>query len=146
MVCKLKSSQGFAVLIYLIFIVIFRFTSKTNITFSNNAFSGLHPNSLMFDISNPNEEFTIRLGENATIRKFSYKASKPSTINYLSLEGVKVIDEIVLSNITINTLEISSCEINKIRTEAPDVKVTNVLKIQNNVFKEVESNAFKKLR
>ena len=63
MVCKLKSSQGFAVLIYLIFIVIFRFTSKTNITFSNNAFSGLHPNSLMFDTSKPNEEFTLRLGE-----------------------------------------------------------------------------------
>ena len=83
---------------------------------------------------------------NSSIRKFSYKASKPSKISYLTLVGVKVIDEIVLSNITINTLEISNCEINKIRTEALDVKVTDVLKIQNNAFKEVESNAFKKLR
>ena len=84
--------------------------------------------------------------KNSTLQKFSYKASKPSTISYLSLEGVKVIDEIVFSNIEINTLEISNCEINKIRTEALDVEVTNVLKIQNNGFKEVESNAFKKLR
>ena len=84
--------------------------------------------------------------KNSTLRRFSYKASKPSTISYLTLEGVKVIDEIVFSNITIHTLEISNCEINKIRTKALDVKVTNVLKIQNNAFKEVESNAFKKLR
>ena len=84
--------------------------------------------------------------KNSTLQKFSYKASKPSTISYLSLEGVKVIDEIVFSNIEINTLEISNCEINKIRTEALDVEVTNILKIQNNGFKEVESNAFKKLR
>ena len=55
--------------------------------------------------------------KNSTFQKFSYKASKPSTIEYLSLEGVKVIDEIVLSNITIHTLEISNCEINKFRTE-----------------------------
>ena len=47
--------------------------------------------------------------KNSTLQKFSYKASKPSTISYLSLEGVKVIDEIVLSNITIHTLEISNC-------------------------------------
>ena len=112
----------------------------------------------MFDISKPNEEFTLRLGEPGDLgtwefsptflnnSKFSYKASQPSTISYLSLKGVKVIDEIVFSNITIHTLEISNCEINKIRTEALDVKVTNVLKIQNNAFKEVESNAFKKLR
>ena len=84
--------------------------------------------------------------QNSTLQKFSYNASKSSTIGYLSLEGVKVIDEIVFSNIEINTLEISNCEINKIRTEALDVEVTNVLKIQNNGFKEVESNAFKKLR
>ena len=64
MVCKLKSSQGLAVLISSIFIVIFRFTSKTKIRFSNNVFSGLHPNSLMFDISNPNEDlFNLKLGE-----------------------------------------------------------------------------------
>ena len=84
--------------------------------------------------------------KNSTLQKFSYKASKPSTISYLSLEGVKVIDEIVFSNIEIHTLEISNCEINKIRTEALDVNVTNVLKIKNNAFKEVESYAFKKLR
>ena len=83
---------------------------------------------------------------NSTLQKFSYKASKPSKIDYLTLDGVKVIDEIVFSNITIHTLEMSNCEINKIRTEAFDVKVTNVLKIKNNAFKEVESNAFKKLR
>ena len=57
-----------------------------------------------------------------------------------------MIDEIVLSNITIHTLEISNSEINKIRTEALDVNVTNFLKIKNNAFKEVESYAFKKLR
>ena len=83
---------------------------------------------------------------NSTMQKFSYKASKPSKIDYLTLDGVKVIDEIVFSNITIHTLEMSNCEINKIRPEAFDVKVTNVLRIQNNAFKEVESNAFKKLR
>ena len=83
---------------------------------------------------------------NSTLQKFSYKASKPFKIDYLNLDGVKVIDEIVFSNITIHTLEMSNCEINKIRTEAFDVKVTNVLKIKNNAFKEVESNAFKKLR
>ena len=84
--------------------------------------------------------------KNSTLQKFSYKASKPSTISYLSLEGVKVIEEIVFSNIEIHTLEISNCEINKLRPEAFDVTVTNFLKIQNNAFKEVESNAFKKLR
>ena len=84
--------------------------------------------------------------KNSTLQKFSYKASKPSTISYLSLEGVKVMDEIVFSNIEIHTLEISNCEINKIRSEALDVTVTDVLKIQNNAFKEVESNAFKTLR
>ena len=84
--------------------------------------------------------------KNSTLRKFSYKASKPSKIGYLSLEGVTVIEEIVFSNIEIHTLEISNCEINKIRSEALDVTVTDVLKIQNNAFKEVESNAFKKLR
>ena len=83
---------------------------------------------------------------NSTMQKFSYKASKPSKIDYLTLDGVKVIDEIVFSNITIHTLEMSNCEINKIRPEAFDVKVTNVLRIQNNAFKEVESNAFEKLR
>ena len=84
--------------------------------------------------------------KNSTLRKLSYKASKPSTIDYLTLDGVKVTDEIVFSNIEIHTLEISYCEINKIRPEAFDVNTTNVLKIKNNVFKEVESNAFKKLR
>ena len=84
--------------------------------------------------------------KNSTLQKFSYKASKPSMIDYLTLNGVKVTDEIVFSNIKIHTLEISNCEINKIRTEALDVKVTNVLKIKNNAFKEVESNAFKKIR
>ena len=84
--------------------------------------------------------------KNSILRKLSYKASKPSMIDYLTLDGVKVTDEIVFSNIKIDTLEISNCQINKIRTEALDVEVTNVLKIQNNGFKEVESNAFKKLR
>ena len=84
--------------------------------------------------------------KNSILRKLSYKAAKPSTIDYLTLDGVKVTEEIVFSNITIHTLEISNCEINKIRTEALDVKVTDVLKMQNNAFKEVESNAFEKLR
>ena len=83
---------------------------------------------------------------NSTLQKFSYKASNSSKIDYLTLDGVKVTEEIVFSNIKIHTLNITNCEINKIRQEAFDVKVTNGLNLQNNAFKEVESNAFKKLR
>jgi hypothetical protein len=110
-----------------------------------NAIDFIHSeNNTSYNIQFTNtSNFAIK---NSTLRKFLYKASKPSTIGYLSFEGVKVTEEIVFSNIEIHTLEISNCEINKIRQEAFDVKVTNVLKIQNNAFKEVESNAFKKLR
>ena len=83
---------------------------------------------------------------NSTLQKFSYKASNSSKIDYLTLDGVKVTEEIVFSNIKIHTLNITNCEINKVRQEAFDVKVTNGLNLQNNAFKEVESNAFKKLR
>ena len=80
------------------------------------------------------------------LQKFFYKTSKLSRIDALTFDGVKVTDEIEVSNVEIDNLTISNCRINKIRQEALDVKVTNVLKIQNNTFKEVESNAFKKLR
>ena len=84
--------------------------------------------------------------KNSTLQKFFYQTSKLSRIDALTFDGVKVTDEIEVSNVEIDNLTISNCRINKIRQEALDVKVTNVLKIQNNTFKEVESNAFKKLR